>query len=86
MTGMIIAIAQQKGGVCGMNLYLHGIGNGESPIRSADALANDPGERFDVISTNPPFGRKSSYRVIGDDGVVDTEREDYDIETPMLPF
>ncbi len=64
--------------LCGMNLYLHGIGNGESPIRSADALANDPGERYKVILTNPPFGRKSSYRVIGDDGVVDTEREDYE--------
>ena len=24
--------------LCGMNLYLHGIGNGESPIRQADAL------------------------------------------------
>jgi type I restriction enzyme M protein len=66
--------------LCGMNLYLHGIGNGESPIRSADALATDPGERFDVILSNPPFGRKSSYRVIGDDGVVDTEREDYERE------
>ena len=64
--------------LCGMNLYLHGIGNGESPIRSADALANDPGERYKVILTNPPFGRKSSYRVIGDDGAVDTEREDYE--------
>jgi type I restriction enzyme M protein len=66
--------------LCGMNLYLHGIGNGESPIRAADALATDPGERFDVILSNPPFGRKSSYRVIGDDGVVDTEREDYERE------
>jgi type I restriction enzyme M protein len=47
--------------LCGMNLYLHGIGNGESPIRSGDALANDPGERYDVILTNPPFGKKSSY-------------------------
>ena len=66
--------------LCGMNLYLHGIGNGESPIRSADALATDPGERFNVILTNPPFGRKSSYRVIGEDGGVDTEREDYERE------
>jgi type I restriction enzyme R subunit len=48
---------------CGMNLYLHGIGNGESPIHSGDALATDPGDRFDVILTNPPFGKKSSYRV-----------------------
>jgi type I restriction enzyme M protein len=63
--------------LCGMNLYLHGIGNGESPIRSVDALANDPGGRYDVILTNPPFGKKSSYKVIGEDGQVDTEREDY---------
>ena len=63
--------------LCGMNLYLHGIGNGESPIRSADALASDPGERYDVILTNPPFGKKSSYKVIGEDGGVNTEREDY---------
>lgn len=64
--------------LCGMNLYLHGIGNGESPIRFADALASDPGERYDVILTNPPFGKKSSYKVIGEDGEVDTEREDYE--------
>jgi type I restriction enzyme M protein len=66
--------------LCAMNLYLHGIGNGESPIRSTDALAVDPGERYDVILTNPPFGKKSSYKVIGEDGEVDTEREDYERE------
>ncbi len=66
--------------LCGMNLYLHGIGNGESPIHSGDALATDPGERYNVILTNPPFGKKSSYKVIGEDGEVDTEREDYERE------
>lgn len=66
--------------LCGMNLYLHGIGNGESPIRSGDALATDPGDRYRVILTNPPFGKKSSYKVIGEDGEVDTEREDYERE------
>ena len=64
--------------LCGMNLYLHGIGNGESPIQSADALAADPGARFDVVLTNPPFGKKSSYKVVGEDGEIDTEREDYE--------
>lgn len=64
--------------LCGMNLYLHGVGNGESPIRQADALAADPGERYNVILTNPPFGKKSSFRVIGEDGGVETEREDYE--------
>lgn len=71
--------------LCAMNLYLHGIGiesgNGASPIRSADALATDPGQRFDVILTNPPFGKKSSYKVIGEDGEVDTEREDFKFTT-----
>lgn len=66
--------------LCAMNLYLHGMGNGESPIHSGDALASDRGERFDVILTNPPFGKKSSYKVIGEDGEVDTEREDYERE------
>ncbi len=66
--------------LCGMNLYLHGVGNSESPIKSGDALATDPGERYDVILTNPPFGKKSSYKVIGEDGEVDTEREDYERE------
>ena len=66
--------------LCAMNLYLHGIGNGESPIRNNDALAFDPGERYEVILTNPPFGKKSSYKVIGEDGEVDTEREDYERE------
>jgi type I restriction enzyme M protein len=66
-----------------MNLYLHGIGAegggaGDSPIRAADALAVEPNERFDVILTNPPFGKKSSYRVVGEDGEMDSEREDYE--------
>lgn len=66
--------------LCAMNMYLHGIGNGESVIRYGDALAFDTGDRYDVILTNPPFGKKSSYKVIGEDGEVDTEREDYERE------
>ncbi len=66
--------------LCAMNLYLHGIGNGESPIHNVDALAVAPDARYDVILTNPPFGKKSSYKVIGEDGEVDTEREDYERE------
>jgi type I restriction enzyme M protein len=65
-----------------MNLYLHGIGEaagaGGSPIRAGDALAVEPSERFDLILTNPPFGKKSSYRVVGEDGEMDSEREDYE--------
>ncbi|HMN12390.1 MAG TPA: class I SAM-dependent DNA methyltransferase, partial [Bellilinea sp.] len=64
--------------LCAMNLYLHGIGNGGSPVRQGDSLAADPGERYHVVLTNPPFGKKSSYRVVGEDGDVTTERENYE--------
>lgn len=53
-----------------MNMLLHGIGNanGDSPIEVRDALTADPGKRWSVVLANPPFGTKSSVRVIGDDG------------------
>lgn len=66
--------------LCAMNLYLHGIGNGGSPVRQADALSAAPNERFKVVLTNPPFGKKSSYKVVGEDGDVTTERENYERE------
>ena len=45
-----------------MNLFLHNISDidGNSPITRNDALLADPGERFDYVLTNPPFGKKSS--------------------------
>ena len=63
--------------LCAMNLYLHGIGNGFSPVVQADALAKHPGENYDLVLTNPPFGKKSSYKVVGEDGQVKTETEEY---------
>jgi hypothetical protein len=33
-----------------------------------------------VTVMNPPFGKKSSYRVVGDDGAVETEQEHYERE------
>jgi len=63
-----------------MNLYLHGLGNGASPVHQGDALAFDGGQRFDVVLTNPPFGKKSSYKIVGEDGQVTTERENYERE------
>jgi type I restriction enzyme M protein len=60
-----------------MNLYLHGIGEEESPIVRADALLADPGKKWDYVLTNPPFGRKQSFKVFTDDGDIETEREDY---------
>jgi len=58
--------------LCAMNLVLHGIGGDESPITVDDALRADPGDRFSMVLTNPPFGRKSSITFVNGDG--DTER------------
>ena len=62
--------------LCAMNLLLHGISAPESPslITVDDALRSAPSEHFDMVLTNPPFGRKSSYKVINAQG--ETERED----------
>ncbi len=49
--------------LCVMNLYLHGIGGNESPIETGDSLTKDPGMRYDVILTNPPFGNKSNITI-----------------------
>jgi type I restriction enzyme M protein len=62
--------------LCVMNLLLHGIGaeDAPSPIVVDDALKADPGERFDMVLTNPPFGRKSSMTFVNAEG--EAERED----------
>ncbi|MGI8949656.1 MAG: type I restriction-modification system subunit M [Ornithinimicrobium sp.] len=63
-----------------MNLLLHGIGsaNGDSLIEVRDSLIADPGERWSVVLSNPPFGRKSSVMMVGADGRE--VREDREIE------
>ncbi len=61
--------------LCVMNLYLHGIGanGGSSPIHVDDSLAADPGKRFNMILTNPPFGKKSSVTFVTEEGEVKRE-------------
>ena len=74
--------------LCVMNLYLHGIGanGGDSPIHVADSLAAHPGKYFDMILTNPPFGKKSSVTFVTEEGEVRREsqnivRDDFWIST-----
>ena len=67
--------------LCVMNLFLHGIGSdeeGKSPVRVTDSLASHPGEYFDMVLTNPPFGRKSSITITRKNG--GSERETNIIE------
>jgi type I restriction enzyme M protein len=62
--------------LCVMNLLLHGIGaeDADSPITVDDSLKGDPGDRYEMVLTNPPFGKKSSMTVVNAEG--ETERED----------
>jgi type I restriction enzyme M protein len=65
--------------VCIMNLYLHGIDADPCPVRSGvDSLASDPGERFSMVLTNPPFGKKSSISIVGEDGDLEKEEHSYE--------
>lgn len=54
--------------LCVMNLYLHGIGGDPSPIEVGDSLISDPGTRYDMVMTNPPFGKKSSITITDSEG------------------
>ncbi|GBU20436.1 DNA methyltransferase [Fibrobacteres bacterium R8-0-B4] len=62
--------------LCLMNLFLHNISDfdGTPPITRADSLVADPGDRFDYILTNPPFGKKSSITFTNEQG--EQEQED----------
>ncbi len=63
--------------LCAMNLFLNGIGpdddRREPPIRTDDALRNQPSQHFDVVVTNPPFGKKSSITVVNEAGETDRQ-------------
>jgi type I restriction enzyme M protein len=70
--------------LCAMNMLLHGIESPESdsPVHVDDALRDDPGQRFDMVLTNPPFGKKSSVTIINAEGKADRQsltvvREDF---------
>lgn len=64
--------------LCAMNLYLHGIGGAESPVKVGDSLVSRGNEFYDMVLTNPPFGKKSATKIMTSDGSVDTQRENYE--------
>lgn len=62
--------------LCCMNLLLHGIGDESSdevPVAVRDALASHGGAYYDIVLTNPPFGKKSSVTIVTDEGKADKE-------------
>jgi len=64
--------------LCAMNLYLRGIGGEESPVTADDSLRSLGSARYDMVLTNPPFGKKSSYTVLGADGRATGESQTYE--------
>jgi type I restriction enzyme M protein len=71
-----------------MNMLLHGMTKptGNSPIQVKDSLTADPGKRWSVVLANPPFGIKSSVKVITADGKTVAEsleivRDDFWVTT-----
>ncbi len=63
-----VEIVDAAARLCAMNLYLHGIGGDKSPIRVGDSLAAKDSSNYDMVLTNPPFGKKSSITVISEEG------------------
>jgi type I restriction enzyme M protein len=64
-----VEIVDATARLCVMNLYLHGIGGDEEPIRGGDdSLASAPSTNYDMVLTNPPFGKKSSITIVNEEG------------------
>ena len=54
--------------LCAMNLHLHGIGGEQPPVTVADSLNAAPSTFYDLVMTNPPFGKKSSVTIVNGEG------------------
>ena len=70
--------------LCGMNLFLHGIGpdvGDQRLIKTDDALRDEPSTHAEVVVTNPPFGRKSSITVVNEEGETDRQSLTYNRRT-----
>ena len=63
-----VEIVDATARLCAMNLLLHGIESQSSPVDVVDSLTKKPAESFDMVLTNPPFGKKSSITVISEEG------------------
>ena len=73
-----VDIVESVARLCAMNMYLHGIGFKRCPVEVADALASKSSEHFDMVLTNPPFGKKSSTTIIGENGKAAKEKDTYE--------
>jgi type I restriction enzyme M protein len=64
--------------LCAMNLFLHGIGTDhEHPVVEICDSLELKAEPVDMVLTNPPFGKKSSFTIIGAGGKSHTDKISY---------
>ncbi len=68
--------------LCAMNLYLHGIGGVDlSPdtptpvISGKSSLDTPPAKHYSMVLTNPPFGKKASFKTVNEEGDLESEDE-----------
>jgi len=54
--------------LCAMNMFIHGIKMDEKHLFNEDVLDKPPTKHFDIICTNPPFGKKSNNKSIIEGG------------------
>jgi hypothetical protein len=59
-----------------MNLLLHGLGNEKNMAAGKDSLVAKPSVNYDMVLTNPPFGKKSSVTIVNQDGDEVKERQE----------
>jgi len=64
--------------LCAMNLFLHGIGDHKHPVVSIGDSLESKAEPVDMVLTNPPFGKKSSFTIVGENGKNQTDKITYD--------
>jgi type I restriction enzyme M protein len=62
--------------LCAMNLLLHGLGNEKNIAAGKDSLVAKPSVNYDMVLTNPPFGKKSSVTIVNQDGDEVKERQE----------
>jgi len=66
--------------LCAMNLYLHGVTGGKdelsTPVISGkSSLDSPPSTLYSMVLTNPPFGKKQSFKTVNEEGELDSEDE-----------
>jgi type I restriction enzyme M protein len=55
---------------------LHSLVNEKNIAAGKDSLAAKPSVNYDTVLTNPPFGKKSSIRVVNEEGEEARERKE----------